>query len=364
MEKDLGYRRVQCTGRGSYIISLPKNWVEENEIGKGGELAFKLQDDSSLTLVPRKIMEGKKEEEKPKLKEYWIIVDFKDDPKSVCRKLISLYVISADLIHVRFKDGGITPKLKAAINNLVKNGLLGSEIIDETDNEMTIQTLIDHPDFPLEKAIRRMAILALSANKGAIRALKNADQELIQEVVDTYNDVNRLNLYVVRQLKFSLEQNLFKELGFKTPKEFLGYRIVTNDIRSIAENSMNVVSNIIVLKKMIDEETLFLKETIDEEVYSQISNFNASAHQLFEESLKAMFKRDYEHADKIISRLETLATLENDLISVVSTKKMDPKISSLLRLALDNSRRIIEYSRDVADVTLNRTIEEIATQNF
>ena len=26
-EKDLGYRRVQCTGRGSYIISLPK---EEN----------------------------------------------------------------------------------------------------------------------------------------------------------------------------------------------------------------------------------------------------------------------------------------------------------------------------------------------
>ena len=28
-EKDLGYRRVQCTGRGSYIISLPKEWVEE-----------------------------------------------------------------------------------------------------------------------------------------------------------------------------------------------------------------------------------------------------------------------------------------------------------------------------------------------
>jgi len=364
MEKDLGYRRVQSTGRGSYIISLPKDWVEENGIGKGGELAFKLQDDSSLILVPRKIMEGKREEEEPKLKEYWIIVDLKDDPKSVCRKLISLYVISADLIHVRFKDGVITPKLKAAINNLVKNGLLGSEIIDEADNEITIQTLIDHPDFPLEKAIRRMAILALSANKGAMRALKNADQELIQEVVDTCDDVNRLNLYVIRQLKFSLEQNLFKELGFKTPKEFLGYRIVTNDIKSIAENAMNVVSNIIVLKKMIDEETLFLKESIDEEVYSQISNFNASAHQLFEESLKAMFKRDYDYADKIISRLETLATIENDLISIVSTKKMDPKISSLFRLALDNSRRIIEYSRDVADVTLNRTIEEIATQNF
>jgi len=361
MEKDLGYRRVQRTGRGSYITSLPKDWVQEIGIERGSEIAFKVRDDSSLILVPRKMMEGRRETEKPELKEYLIHVDPKDDSRSICRKIISLYVVSADLIHVRFKNNEIDPTIKRVIGDLVKNTLLGSEIIDETTNDITIQILINHPDFPVEQAIRRMALLALSANSAAISALKNTDQGLIQSVIDEYNDVNRLNLYVIRQLKFGLERNLFRELGFKTSKEFLGYRIVANDIKSIAGNAKNITDNITTLRKLIKDKMLFLKESIDEEVYAQIFNFNSLAHQLFEESLKAMFKRDYECADKIIIRLESSVTLENDLITLISSKKLDPNVSSILRLILDSSRRIVDYSRDIAEVTLNRTIEEISS---
>jgi len=361
MERDLGYRRVQCAGRGSYIISLPKEWVQDTKLEKGSELAFKTLDDSSLILVPRKIMEGRKEAEKPELKEYWIIVEPKEDSQSVCRKIISLYVVSADLIHIHFKGAGAVSKLRMAINDLVRNTLLGSEIIDETPNEITLQILVNHPEFPVEKAIRRMAIIALSADTDAILALKNMKQTPIQSVVNAYNDVNRLNLYVIRQLKFGLEQNLFRELGFRTPKEFLGYRIVANDVKDVADNALNIANNIVTLGKLIEDQVLFLKEPIDEEVYSQISNFNSSAHQLFEESLKAMFKRDYENADNIISQLDTFITLENDLITLMSNKKLDPNISSILRLILDSSRRILESSRDIAEVTLNRTVEEITS---
>jgi len=364
MEKDLGYRKVQCTGRGSYIISLPKDWVQETGIEKGSEVLFKVNEDSSLTLVPRKIMEGKREPKKPKLKEYWIHVDAKDNPQSVCRKIISLYVVSADIIHIRFKHEEIASKFKKAINNLVKNMLLGSEIIEETTKGITIKILIRHPDFSVERAIRRMAVLALSASRVAVSALRSMDQEFVREVIETCGDVNRLNLYVTRQLKYGLERNLFKELGFKTPKEFLGYRIVANDIKSIADNATHIALNVAAFKKMIETEMLFLKEAIDEEAYSQISEFNSSAHQLFEESLTAMFKRDYDHADRIISKVESFATRENDLFAVISGKKLDPNISSIFSLILDNSKRIIEYSQNIAEVTLNRTIEEVSSQNF
>ena len=50
--KDLEYGRVQCTGRCSFITSLPKDWVQEIGIGRGSEIAFKVQHDSSLILVP------------------------------------------------------------------------------------------------------------------------------------------------------------------------------------------------------------------------------------------------------------------------------------------------------------------------
>lgn len=361
MEKDLGYRRVQMTGRGSYIISLPKNWVDEIGMEKGSEIAFRMLDDSSLILVPRKIAEGKKEQEKPGLKEYWVYVDPRDDPRTVSRKIISLYVISADIVHVHFRNDGMVPKFRSTVNALVKN-MLGSEIINETPREITIQILINHPEFPVEKAIRRMAVLAISANKDAVSALSNMSDQTFGEIADLCGDVDRLDLYVVRQLKFGLEQDLFEELGFRTPKEFLGYRIVANDIKGVADNAANIARNLMNLKKMIESQTLLLNEAVDEEVYSQILEYNSLAHKLFEDSLNAMFKRDYEQADKIISEIESFAAEENDLLIVVSSKKLDPNVASALGLLLDNSRRMMEYTRNISEVTLNRTIEEVSVQ--
>ena len=102
-EKDLGYRRVQCTGRGSYIISLPKEWVQDIGLKRGSEIAFNIEPDSSLTLVPRKIQEkeGRGNEAKPK--EYYINVDPKENLQSTLRMIRALYVIGADIIRVHFK---------------------------------------------------------------------------------------------------------------------------------------------------------------------------------------------------------------------------------------------------------------------
>lgn len=59
-EKDLGYRRVQSTGRGSYIISLPKEWVQNIGLKRGSEIAFTVQSDSTLVLVPEKAERGQR----------------------------------------------------------------------------------------------------------------------------------------------------------------------------------------------------------------------------------------------------------------------------------------------------------------
>ncbi len=358
-EKDLGYRRVQCTGRGSYIISLPKEWVEDLELKRGSEIAFNVQTDSTLILVPRKIREKSEGDESAKLKEYYISVDPEEDIQSTLRMIQALYVISADIIRIHFRDTHNPAKCKAKIKNFARDTFLGSEIIDETADEITLQILIRHSEFPIEKAVRRMAVIALSANKDAVSALKNRTKELYQNVINDHHDVNRLVLYVVRQLKFGIERNLYRELGFKTPKEYLLYRIVVNDIKNIGEDAVNIANNLATFQKLIDDQVLFIKEPIDEEVYAQILGFNSLAHQLFEDSTKAMFKRDYNDAEEIIPKRESYVTLENDLIRLMSSKKLDPNISAILRLVLDSSRRILDYGQNIAELTLNRTVEEL-----
>ncbi|MCX8170894.1 MAG: phosphate uptake regulator PhoU [Candidatus Bathyarchaeota archaeon] len=360
MERDLGSRKVQCVGRGSFIISLPKEWVHETEISRGSELIFKVLDDGSALLIPRKAFKAR-ESEKPKLREYWLYVKPEDDSASLRRKITALYVVGADIIHLRFRDKSCLQKHRAAMNDLVKNNLLGSEIIDESENEITIRILINHPNLPVEMAIRRMAVLALAANKEAVSALKSEGDNFMKVVSEIYNDVSRLNLYVIRQLKYHLERGLFKDLGFKSPKEFLGYRIVANDIKNIADNALNLANNIFSLKKLIEDKTLTIKE-LDEEIYTQITDFCSLMHQTFEETLKVMFKRDYEEADEIFSRIEKYSSIERKIAMTIFAKKLDPNIALTLGLILDAVRRIMEYCQNIAEITQNRTIEDFISQ--
>jgi len=361
MEEDVGYRTVQSAGRGSFIISLPKKWVQTIGIGKGSQIAIKIMEDMSLILVPRKIEEERINKGVGRSGEYYIKVNQKSDPKSLCRRLISLYVASSEIVHLNFAAVGSGKEFRIAVTNLAKNLLLGTEIIEETSEEMTLQVLINHPELPIDKAIRRMANLSLSTHKDALAALGNLNQDYTHEICEKKTDVDRINLYVVRQLKFGIKQNLFRDWGFKTSKEFLGYRLVANDIKNIAENALVIGRNIETLRKLIHDKILILRDCVDEEAYSQIEDFSSLAEKLFEESLESLFNREYEQADRIISRTDSFLVLENDLITLMLNKKMDPNLLSIYRLVLDNSRRIVEYSREIAEVTLNRTVEEISS---
>jgi len=360
-EKDLGYRRVQCTGRGSYIISLPKEWVEDIGLKRGSEIAFNIQPDSTLNLIPRKIAEKEGKADHDKLKEYYITVDPKEPQEATLRMVKALYAIGADIIRIHFKNPKDAAKNKNETKKFVRDTFLGAEIIDETPDGITLQILIKHSEFGIEKAVRRMAIVALAANRDAISYFADRNPSLYESVLHSGNDVNRLGLYIVRQLKYGIERNLYRELGFRNPKEFLLHRIAVNDIENIAENAFNIVNSIGAFQKKIDNQTLFLRDPIDEEVYGQLTKYYVEAQQLYEDAIKAVFKRDYKDAEKLISKRESLGALENELMMLVSSKKLDPNVTAILRLIFDSGKRIMDYGRNMAELTLNRTVEELCS---
>jgi len=343
-------------------MSLPKKWAQEIGIDKGSLIAIKIMEDMSLVLIPRK-MEEKRNEKSEVLKEYFIKTNQRSDTESVCRRITSLYATGAELIHLNFKDMDNSREFKTAVTNLVRNLLLGTEIVEESTEGMSLQVLINHPELPIEKAISRMANLSISAHRDSIVALGNLEEAKLQYIYRRKMDVERLNLYVIRQLKYGIERNLFGKWGFETSKEFLGYRLVANDIKNIAGNAHNLAKNIKTLRRLIDDKLLFLKDIIDEEVYNQIASFNSSTEQVFAESLESLFSRDYVQADRILSRIGSFLTLENDLITLLLNKKIDPNLLSIYRLVLDNTRKIVEYSKEIAEVTLNRTVEEASVQS-
>ena len=115
------------------------------------------------------------------------------------------------------------------------------------------------------------------------------------------------------------------------------------------------------LKQMTNQEVLYLRDPKYEEVYTDILEFISFCRHLLEDALKALFKREYHVADEIISRfMSTGLDLEKETVNLILSKTLDPNLTSVLRLVLDNARKMMEYSRDIAEVTLNRTVEEIS----
>ena len=46
----------------------------------------------------------------------------------------------------------------------------------KSDDEVTLQILVKHSEFPIEKAVRRMVIVALAAHRDVILALKGGSK--------------------------------------------------------------------------------------------------------------------------------------------------------------------------------------------
>ena len=46
-------RKIQFSGKSSYMLALPKKWVEEMGLGAGDSVAVERQGDSSLIVTPR-----------------------------------------------------------------------------------------------------------------------------------------------------------------------------------------------------------------------------------------------------------------------------------------------------------------------
>ncbi|MEM2228539.1 MAG: AbrB/MazE/SpoVT family DNA-binding domain-containing protein, partial [Candidatus Bathyarchaeia archaeon] len=84
-------RKMQLTGRSTYIVSLPKKWVKEMKLNAGDQLVIKRQSEAALLITP------KSKKITPE-KDVFLKVSSKDNPDAIARKIISLYLIGFNTI--------------------------------------------------------------------------------------------------------------------------------------------------------------------------------------------------------------------------------------------------------------------------
>ncbi len=346
MEEREETRKIQFTGKSSYIVSLPKKWVMDLGLKRGDQIRIVRDGSSALQIYPPHYHTKSVQTE-----EATIEIDIEEETSSITRKLISLYFLGFKTVNVKPKEGRLKPVQRTAVKDAVRRMLMGTEIISDSSSGITIQVLVNLLELSVDGAFKRMIHLAKSMLNDAILAQKEQNFDLAQEVINTDDEVDRFGFYIIRQLKIAIQnEHMLKEMGFSNARNCLGYRLFVKNIERTGDHAA-----------LIAQDLLEFKKGIKKEIIAKIQDMNEFAISVLDDACLALFKEDYAQAEKTVKKTNEVTRYEKKIFDATKSLKDDEEIYRIRRMT-ENIRRISEYASDIAEIVLNINIEKVLTK--
>ena len=335
-------RKIQFTGKSSYIVSLPKQWITDLGLKQGDQIRIVRKGSSTLELYPPKF-----ESHTQKKEDAVIEIDTEEEAETIVRKLISLYFLGFKTINVKPKKDRLSPSQRNTVKEAVKRMLMGSEIISDSSIGITVQVLVNLLELSVDGAFKRMIHLAKSMSSDAILAVKENNLDLAQEVINTDDEVDRFGFYIIRQLKIAIQnEHMLKEMGFRNARNCLGYRLVVKNIERTGDHASFIAKDLLEFKKPVKKEIL-----------EKLQDMNKFCLSVLDDSCLALFKEDYGQAEKTIKKTNEIVKYEKKVRDASKSLRDHEEIYRIRRMT-ENIRRISEYASDIAEIVLNMNVEK------
>lgn len=330
-------RKIMSLGRSSLVISLPKHWVNLNELKRGDVVSLAVQRDSSLVVVPGP-------EKKRELKEAIIDVDPDEKEAVLVRTIIACYLNGYSIIRlVSKKIFSITQQ--KAIRRIV--GILYMRIMESNAKAMQIQTLIDESKASVVSSLRRMHLIASPMFRDALNSLKNQDAKLARAVYTLDDDVDHFSFFLLRLLRSAaLDPTLSNELGLE-PIDCLDYQTLIHRIEHVADHATNIAKQVIMLSGRNQMASTSLIKLIIAEGNVALDSYN--------KAVDAFFSKQVEISDEIIETQKRVETLDTEIASKSFVTEKNALVICATCSIRDSVKRIAEYAADIAEITINQS---------
>ena len=336
------FRKVQVTGGNSFVVSLPKTWVNDVGLRASDPVAVLVQPDSSLLIVPRRDIRA------PSRSEAVLEASQGLDKDFLLRHFISYYLAGYDTIRITL--GRSDGSLRGFIREGIRRKLVGVEIIEESSGGILTQCLSGYVDLPLKKALERMAIIAGGMLTDSVAVLQGGGKGLATEVVERDDEVDRFYHFLLRQLNIAVrDRSVIQEIGLTSTRDCLGYRLVVKSVERVADHAAGIAQQ---------AEEL---QNLSEPAVKRITEMTAMARKVFDSAISALLRLDGKTAEEAIAKAKDVVQLEGKLSSEVLAPRMSGSQIASLKLMLESIRRTAEYGADIAEVAIDLTVAEPQT---
>ncbi len=310
-------RKVFVSG-SSYIITLPKDWLERNGI-KAGDVVYLEIGKDSLRITPSLVTSSEKE----------AYIEETKNAESLVRKIISHYLAGYTSIRVK-----VTPENRKAVFDATSM-LIGAEVIEDYVNELRIEIFHSERRFRPDELLEKMASITTSMHADVSKCMKKFDRSICESVVDREKEVDKLYFLLLRQLKMAaMYQDVASLLNLK-PREILGYRIVMKSVERVADHLF-----------------VMAESMLEAEKSCELYDVSEKTRSVFKMSVNSFFKRDERLAEEVF---EISKGIKDELKNLEIVGEAEEII--LRKTISDGLSRIVGYSEDIAEIVLNLSIE-------
>ena len=315
-------RKIYLSGGNSYIITLPKRWVEENGLNAGDYIRMEILSDTIVLRV--------KDAEKVKR---CITIDSKElRHECLIRKIISYYLAGYDTINVKVYN----EEHRRAVS-LASDILIGAERIEDLGKEIVLEIFIDPDRFKLEYIVEwigKMCITMLSDFRQLIQSL---DGYTYTSIVMRESEIDRLHFLALRLLKSEIRRS-------SKPEDLLEYRTIVRALERISDHCAKMSDSLMKIKHSIPQ----LMELVER------------CESILRMTMNAIHKRSSELAEEVIDEVNEFYKFEESFSNVLFEvledfwrKKDSIEKSANLRIVLDSLSRIASYCSDIAEAVIN-----------
>lgn len=321
-------RKIQFTGRSTYLVSLPKGWVRARKLRVGDLLYISENPDGTLTLSAGGVKRGPK-----------VVMSLNVDnlaPEMIERRIIAHYIRGFDVLNIR-SETRITPEVRRVVGEIMQR-IIGPEIIEETAEHITVQDLLDMTDLSPKNVLRRMYLMGASMFINAMEAVKDSEEELARSVIDRDVDVDRLYLLLCRQLTESARHPGEVKIGVP-PEIGLQYLLVAKSFERIADHSTRIA-----------EAALMPGPSIDKPLIDDITALSHETFECLEKAGEAFFSLKEGVANQALEYRKKIRDNSRRLFMEVG--EPSSKAYAVFPI-MDSLLRIAGYSADIAEAAIN-----------
>jgi phosphate uptake regulator len=320
-------RKVQRTGKSTFIVSLPKTWATKNGIAAGSIVYINQGDNGALTLSTDRSERDLRV--KPDIGE-----KTGDD---LIRDIIGCYVGGYRIIEVTSPH--MSSAQKKDLHQIV-NKLIGPEILEETINKVVIQDLLSSEELQSEKALRRIRTVVKSMIHDSFTSLLNNNQdELAMDVIQRDDDVDRLNLLISRQFTEILRTGSVKQ-ETQNPIHAFNYMQAASNLERIADHAHRIA-------QIAREYNCTLADDLKEELMDmevQLCGF-------IDDAISYLLQTNSDKANEMI---DLIREIQKSAARITVTSDSLGKSEMLERLVLAASlERMFDYIMNIGELTIN-----------